>query len=99
MDKNFWSSIKLPDQPFKKFTITVEGKVTEVDLETKIQIDRIGEHNFTWKEGQLVRKPALINRGIRYPQLHECDNGYKLLDGHAYWPLSRVKKGKNFLYE
>jgi len=98
MDKDFWSQVRVPEVK-KTHTVTVEGKTVEVDLDTKLKVQKLGEDKWTWQDGKLVEKPKPKASGVVYAQLKDSEEGYELLDGHAYWPSHRSKNGKAFTYE
>jgi len=99
MDRDFWDQIKLPQQKKKRFFVTVEGKTVEVDLAKKLEVEKFGARYWTWQGEELIRKPRPKTEAVRYAQLKNVDRGYSLVDNHAYWPLARTGRGKDFTYE
>jgi len=83
----------LPPVPKRKHTVTVDGKVTEVDLQTKKMIMLKGEQAFTWKDNRIVEKPKPKRQGVTYRTLKKDKYGYSFHGADAHWPDRIVEGG------
>ena len=45
--------------PKKVHTVTIEGQSLVVSLERYLEIIRAGEENYTWKNGEVVKKKRI----------------------------------------
>lgn len=99
MPNDIWSKVTFPKSSKKVHTVTVDGMTIEVDLQTKLEVQRFGEKYWTLKDGKLMRKPRVVSTGIKYAQWKDTENGHGCIDGHMFWPGIRSGNGKGFVYE
>ena len=70
--------------PKKIHTVTIEGQSLVVSLERYLEITRAGEENYTWKNGEVVKKKR-IPAEQRQPTLHSAEVGYHFYNGDPFW--------------
>ena len=76
----------------KPYVAIIEGKSIVVSFEQHQEILRVGEENYMWQKGEIVRKPMpKAKRG--YNVLKKSDNGYNFHDNNPYWPNKIVEGG------
>ena len=72
--------------------VTIEGQSIVMDLERYLEIIRAGEENYTWKNGEVVRKKR-VPVEQRQPLMHKADKGYKFYKKNPFWIKNISKEG------
>ena len=77
----------------KPYVAIIEGKSIVVSFEQHQEILRVGEENYMWQKGEIVRKPLpKIKKGYKVMQKTN-EKGYTFCDNNPYWPNKVVKGG------
>ena len=77
----------------KPYVAIIEGKSIVVSFEQHQEILRVGEENYMWQKGEIVRKPLpKIKKGYKVMQKTN-EKGYAFYDNNPYWPNKVVKGG------
>ena len=78
--------------PKKVHTVTIEGQSLVVSLERYLEIIRAGEENYTWKNGEVVKKKR-IPAEQKQPILQKESKGGKFYNQNPFWVKSVGKEG------
>ena len=85
------STLKAKEAPKPK--VMIDGREIEVTAKKYKEIEKHGEKAYTLKDGKIVRRPR-VTSAISYLQLTKAQGkGYKLYDGHPYWPNELAEGG------
>ena len=74
-----------PVQPKKIHTALIDGKLLEVSLNQKLQIQQAGESAFMLQDGKIVRKPVKKRQPLKFPTLKKHKTGGHFYEGDPYW--------------
>ena len=89
----FFDALKnFKPRPKKIHTVTIEGQSLVVSLERYLEITRAGEENYTWKNGEVVKKKR-IPAEQRQPILQKESKGVKFYKQNPFWVKSVGKEG------
>ncbi len=76
--KNFKSKERKPH------TVTVEGQSMVVSLERKLEIMKVGEENYVWQKGEIVRK-KITPKEQQQTILTKANKGYTFHKKDPFW--------------
>ena len=76
----------------KPYVATIEGQSIAVSFEQHQEILRVGEENYMWQKGEVVRKKR-IPAEQQQPTLHKADKGYTFYKKNPFWVNNIDKEG------
>jgi hypothetical protein len=84
---------KVKTRPEKKYSVIIDGKEVQVDVNTKRKIIMKGEQAFTWKDAKVIEKPKSTRHKVSYKILKRDKYGFIFYESDPHWPVDLAEGG------